>query len=183
MKILGAVDKFILKLEEFILSYSILLIALMVVGNVVSRALTGSSWTFSAEVSRFAVTIATFMGISYAARKGRHISMSAFFDLAPFKLRKALAIFIPVVTAVVLFTLAYYSSLYVNSVYESGKVTSALQVPAFYMTIFIPIGLFMGGIQYIRNAWVNIKEKEVVYLGTDLKDYNDEKNPEEQIHV
>ncbi|UFT99012.1 TRAP transporter small permease [Radiobacillus kanasensis] len=182
MKILRAIDKFILKLEEFILSYSILLIAVMVIGNVLSRAITGSSWTFSQELSKFAIVIATFMGISYAARKGRHISMSAFFDMAPFKVRKAIAIFIPAFTAIVMFVLAYYSSLYVLQVHERGTVTSSLQLPAIYITIFIPIGLFMGGIQYLRNMWVNIKEKDI-YLGTDLKDYNENENLEDQSFV
>ena len=183
MKILRAIDNVILKIEEIILSYSVILIAIMVVGNVVSRTLTGSSWSFATEISKFAIVIATFMGIAYAARKGRHISMSAFYDLAPFKVRKVLAIFIPLVTAGVLFVLTYYSTLYVINIYEKGTVTTALRVPAYYLSIFLPIGLFMGGIQYIRNAWINITEKEVVYLGTDLKDYNDDSSVEDQTHV
>lgn len=188
LKIIKAIDNFFLKLEEIILSYSVILIAIMVVGNVLSRAITGSSWVFSAEISLFAVIIATFMGISYAARKGRHISMSAFYDLAPYPVRKALAIIIPLVTAIVLFVVAYYSYLYVLSVHESGTVTAALQLPATYMLVFIPIGLVLGGVQYLRNVWVNITNKEV-YLGTDVKDYNDEdeeerkKDIEDQIHV
>ncbi|MFB1049694.1 TRAP transporter small permease [Paraliobacillus sp. JSM ZJ581] len=188
MKIIRAMDNFLLKIEEIILSYSVILIAIMVVGNVLSRAITGSSWVFSAEISLFAVTIATFMGISYAARKGRHISMSAFYDLAPYPVRKALAILIPFVTAIVLFVVAYYSYLYVVSVHESGTVTAALQLPATYMLIFIPIGLLLGGIQYLRNMWVNLVNKDI-YLGTDVKDYNDEdkesrkQDMEDQIHV
>ncbi|WP_255639695.1 TRAP transporter small permease [Aquibacillus saliphilus] len=169
-------------MEEIILSYSVLLIAVMVVGNVISRAITGASWHFAAEISKFAIIIATFMGISYAARKGRHISMSAFYDLAPFKVRKVLAIFIPAVTAIILFVITYYSTLYVYSVYESGKVTSALQLPQVYMLVFIPIGLFLGGVQFVRNAWINITQKEI-YLGTDMKDYNDEEKPQDQVHV
>lgn len=184
MKLLQVLDNFLLKLEEIILSYSVLLIAFMVVGNVLSRAITGKSWFFAAEISLFAVIIATFMGISYAARKGRHISMSAFYDLAPFKVRKFLAIFIPLVTSIILFVVSYYSLQHVLSVYESGTVTAALELPAVYMLVFIPIGLFMGGIQYLRNVWMNIKYKDI-YLGTDLKDYNDKdkENIEDQIHV
>ncbi len=188
LKIIRALDNFLLRIEEIILSYSVILIAIMVVGNVLSRAITGSSWVFAAEISLFAVIIATFMGISYAARKGRHISMSAFYDLAPYPVRKTLAILIPFVTAIVLFAVAYYSYQYVVSVHESGTVTAALQLPVTYMLIFIPIGLVLGGIQYLRNVWINIVNKEV-YLGTDVKDYNDEdkesrkKDVEDQIHV
>lgn len=173
MNLLKVVDKIILKIEEFILSYAIIIIALMVVGKAIIRETFGYSLPFADEVSQIAVIVATFMGISYAARTGRHISMSAFYDLAPFKVRKILSILIPLGTAVVLFTLAYYSSLYVLDVYESGRVTSALEMPAYYLYIFIPIGFLLGGIQFIRNMWVNIKHKDEVYLGTDAKDYND----------
>ncbi|KHF41090.1 TRAP transporter small permease [Halalkalibacter okhensis] len=171
MKALRTLDRWIVKLEEHILSYSIILIAIMVVGNVISRAVVGSSWAFHQEVSRFAVTVATFMGISYAARKGRHISMSAFYDLAPFPIRKALAIFIPALTAVVLFTLSVFAYGYFMSLVESGRVTTAMQVPVYLFAMFIPVGLVLGGIQFLRNMWVNIKEKEV-YLAQEKKDYS-----------
>jgi len=171
LNLLKKVDFYIMKAEEYILSYAVIIIAVMVVGNVLSRAITGSSWTFSGEISRFAVILATFMGISYAARKGRHISMTALFDTVPFKLRKALAIFIPAVTALVLFILTYLAYKYLYSVYESGRTTSALQIPYYLMIMFVPIGLFLGGLQFLRNMWINIKEKEV-YLATEKKDYS-----------
>ncbi|WP_332695716.1 TRAP transporter small permease [Halalkalibacter lacteus] len=171
MNVLRTLDKWLVKIEEQILSYSIILIAIMVVGNVLSRELTGNSWAFSMEVSRFAVTVATFMGISYAARKGRHISMSAFYDMAPFPVRKALAIFIPGLTAIVLFTLSVFAYDYFISLYESGRVTTALQVPVYTFAFFVPLGLVLGGIQFLRNMWVNIKEKEI-YLAQERKDYS-----------
>ena len=185
LKLFKLIDKAILKLEEFILSYAVIIIALMVVGKALSRALFNYSPPFADEVSQICIVVATFLGISFAARKGRHISMSAFYDLAPFKVRKILAIFIPVVTAIFLFILTYYSSLYVLDVYNSGRVTPALEMPAYYLYIFIPIGFLLGGIQFLRNAWINIKDREHVYLGTDAKDYNDEEKHDvnEEIHL
>ncbi|WP_066172757.1 TRAP transporter small permease [Bacillus marinisedimentorum] len=170
MKVIEKIDNALMFIEEKILSYSIIIIAVMVVGNVLNRAITGSSWSFSSEVSEFAVYLATFMGIGYAARKGRHISMSAFFDLAPPKIRKFLAILIPFVTAVILFVITYYAYQYTMSVYNSGRVTPALQLPVYIMIIWVPIGLFLGALQFLRNAWINIKEDDV-YLATEKKDY------------
>lgn len=174
MKFFRVLDKVVLKIEEFILGYSVIIIALMVVGNALSRAIFSYSLFFANEVSQIAVIVATFMGISYAARKGRHISMSSFYDLAPFKVRKIVSTIIPFLVAVVLFMLAYYSALYVQNVRESGTVTSALEMPAYIVYIAIPLGFFMGGIQFLRNMWINIVKREDVYLGTDAKDYNDE---------
>ncbi|WLR50773.1 TRAP transporter small permease [Bacillus tianshenii] len=171
MKVIEKLDNFLMKVEEIILSYAIIVIALMVIGNVINRSVFGSSWSFAEEISRFSVILATFMGIGYAARKGRHINMSAFFDLAPYPIKKALSIFIPFVTSIVLFALTYYSYIYLMSVHASGRVTPALQLPVWVMMLFVPVGLFLGGVQFLRNMWVNIKNKEV-YLASEKKDYS-----------
>ncbi|GAA0467030.1 TRAP transporter small permease [Alkalibacillus silvisoli] len=171
-KALRFIDKAFLKLEEFILSGAVIVIAVMIAGNVISRELFGPSIWFHSEVALFAVVIATFMGISYAARKGRHISMSAIYDTVPWKVRKTMAIVIPAITAVILLYLSYVSYNYVLSVYESGRTTTSLQVPQWWMYMFIPLGFLTGGIQFLRNMIVNLVNKEV-YIGTDAKDYND----------
>ncbi|MRH44034.1 TRAP transporter small permease subunit [Aquibacillus halophilus] len=186
MNILNFIDKTIMKLEEFILSFAIILISIMTVGNVIAREVFNSGiLSFNLEVSKFAVVIATFMGIAYAARKGRHISMSAFYDFGSFKIRKIMMIVINGLTAIVLFVLTYFSGVFVISEYQNGAVTTALQVPQYLMVIFIPIGFFMGGIQFIRNMWINITDKEKVYIGIDAEDYNDKDKREiaDEIHL
>ncbi|WP_026688494.1 TRAP transporter small permease [Alteribacter aurantiacus] len=173
MSIFKKADAILYKIERFILSWSIIVISVMTVGNVISRELTGSSWAFSQEISRMAVIMATFMGISYAARKGRHITMSAFFDLSPKRVKKALSIFNPLVSALVLFVVAYFAYQYMLSTYNSGRTTAALQIPIWIMVMFVPLGLFLGGIQFLRNMWVNIVNEEV-YLAQDKKDYDEQ---------
>ncbi|GEL78400.1 TRAP transporter small permease [Tenuibacillus multivorans] len=186
VKALNAIDRAILKIEEFILSASVIIIALMVCSNVISRELFGPSIVFHAEIAKFAIIISTFMGISYAARKGRHISMSAVYDTVPWFLRKAMAIIIPLGTSLALFALAYVSYNYVNGIYETGKTTTVLEVPLYLMYMFVPLGFLMGGIQYLRNLYVNIVNKEV-YIGTDALDYNDikpeDRDADEQMQV
>lgn len=171
-----------MKIETLILSYAIILISVMIVGNVLNRAITGKSWAFAQEISNFAIIIATFMGISYAAREGRHIRMSAFFDMAPKMVKKVLAIFISFVTAVVLLVLAYYSIEYVLWIKDTGRVTTALQVPAYFMAIFLPIGFILGALQFLRNMWINFKEEDV-FIGTEKKDFEDQDETEQQVEL
>ncbi|SFM37591.1 TRAP transporter small permease [Salibacterium qingdaonense] len=166
--ILKMMDKALTRIEESILSLSILTITVMTAGNAVSRNFFGQSWSFASEISELALYTATFMGISYAARKGRHITMSALFDNVPFLFRKTLAVLIPFVTAVVLFIMDYFSYEYVQS--TSGRVTSALRLPYYWMNIWAPIGFLLGGIQFLRNFWVNVRNRDV-YLAEERKDY------------
>ena len=179
MKFLQIIDKSIMRLEEFILSFSVIVISVMTISNVIAREVFKSGFFyFHSEVSKFALVIATFMGIAYAARKGRHISMSAFYDFGSFKVRKVMMVIIHGVTAIVMLVLAYYSIGFVVSEYERGTVTPSLQIPQYLMVIWIPIGFFMAGIQFLRNLWINIRVKDKVYLGIDAEDYNDKDNSE-----
>jgi C4-dicarboxylate transporter, DctQ subunit len=186
LNIFRLLDKAMMKIEEFILSFAIILISIMIVGNVIAREIFHSgAFFFAYEVSKFAIIIATFMGIGYAARKGRHISMSAFYDFAPFKVRKVMMIIINFVTAIVMFMMAYYSYSYVMFEYNTGAITTSLQLPRYLMAVFIPIGFFLAGIQFIRNTYVNFtaKAKDKVYLGIDAVDYNDTKDEDKEVKL
>ena len=71
---------------------------------------------------------------------------------------------------------------YVLWLMDTGRGTTALQVPFYFMAIFLPIGFVLGAIQYIRNVWINIKEEEV-YIGTEKMDYAEKEDPEKQSHA
>ncbi len=172
-KVLLFLDSALHSVELFILKWSIIAISVLTFGNVIFRMITGDSWFFAAELSRLSVIVASFIGISYAARKGRHISMSAFFDLSPRKVKKTLAIIIPFVTAIVLFAVGYYAVLYTHGIYVSGRTTAAIGFPFWLMVVAIPIGCFLGGIQFLRNMWINLVNKEI-YLAQDKKDYSEQ---------
>ncbi|WP_416147075.1 TRAP transporter small permease [Salipaludibacillus sp. HK11] len=169
-KIIRFLDNLLIKFEVIVLSWSIIIISIMTFGNVVNRQITGRSWSFAAEISEISIIMATFVGISYAARKGRHISMSAFFDMAPKKIKKFLSIVNPLVTAIMLFVLSYYAYEYTAG---QTRVTSSLEIPYWMMVGIMPIGFFLGGVQFLRNMWVNIVNEEV-YLAQDKKDYDEQ---------
>ncbi|MDZ5783535.1 TRAP transporter small permease [Marinococcus luteus] len=176
MKILKWLDLGLKRAEETVLSLSIITITVMVAGNTISRNLGLGGWAFAEEISQIAIYMATFLGLGYVARQGRHISMTALFDNVPYKFRKTLALIIPLVTAFVLFTLAYYSYDYVLS--SQNRVTDYLRISYVWMVVWAPIGFLLGGIQFLRNFWVNVKNKDV-YIAAERKDYDSEKEAKE----
>lgn len=153
----------------FIISSSILLMSIILIGNVFQRSVMNNSWTFADEVGRFLVIILTFIGASYAARQGRHIRMSAIYDLMPFKIRKVLMILITAITSIVLMIVAYYALLYTIFIIENGRVSNALRIPMYYVYIFVPIGLALTSLQYFLTMITNIVEEDV-YVSTTKKD-------------
>lgn len=171
---LGTIDTLIGRIESVFLAAGVLLMALNTVSNVVGRYIFQSSIFFSEELNRILIILITFAGISYAARQGRHIRMSAIFDALPVKPRKVLMIIIALVTAVFMFGLAWYALQYILTQASRGRVLPSLQIPVWMILVWVPFGFFMTGLQYALTAIKNMIEKDI-YLSTNvLEGYDDE---------
>lgn len=164
---LGTIDSWISRFESFALAGGVLLMATNTVANVVGRFIFQHSIFFSEELNRIIIVLITFAGVGYAARHGRHIRMSAIFDHLPFKSRKALMIVIAIVTSVAMFALCYFSIRYIGKVQTSGRVLPALQIPVWWIFVWVPIGFFVTGTQYALTAIKNMIEKDI-YLSTNV---------------
>ncbi|MBD8512105.1 TRAP transporter small permease [Photobacterium sp. WH77] len=174
--VLGKVDTLISKIESFMLATGVLLMALNTCVNVVARFGFGQGLFFSGEINRILIILITFAGIGYAARHGRHIRMSAFYDMLPFKGRKIVMILISVITAAIMFLLAYFSYQYVLSVFERGRILPALGFEIWWIYIWVPLGFAVTGVQYLLTAYKNATSPEI-YLSTGVLDeYTDTKN-------
>ncbi|MDZ5697137.1 TRAP transporter small permease [Chelativorans sp. M5D2P16] len=171
---LGTIDTAISRIESVLLAAGVLLLAANTIANVVGRFVFQQSIFFSEELNRILIILITFAGISYAARHGRHIRMSAIYDALPSTLRKPLMIIIALITAVFMLGLAWYSTQYIMTLAGRGRVLPSLQIPVWIIYLWAPIGFFMTGLQYILTAIKNMLEKDI-YLSTNvLEGYDDE---------
>ncbi|APX91619.1 C4-dicarboxylate ABC transporter permease [Halomonas sp. 1513] len=166
---LGVVDTWISKAEAMILATGVILMAINTVANVIGRFAFGESLHFSEEVNRILIVMITFAGIGYAARHGRHIRMSAIYDALPTGARRWLMIFICLFTALVMFTLCYYSIGYIQTTYSRGRVLPSLSIPVWIMYLWVPLGFTVTGIQYLLTAFKNLTSRDV-YLSTHVVD-------------
>lgn len=157
------------RLEAFVLSSAILLVASLTVVNVISRTLLGLSLAWVEEVSGFLMVVVTFVGLSYGASVGRHIRMTAIYDQLPERPRKALRVFIAASTALLLFGLAGVAADYTGTVATLGSVSPALQLPLWWVYAVAPIGLTLGAVQYVLITLQNLKEPGV-WLSPDRTD-------------
>lgn len=154
------------KIEVFVLATSVLLMAAILIGNVFSRQFFNNSWKWAEEVGQFLVVIITFVGTSYAARKGKHIRMSAIYDALSQRGKKVLAILSAISTAVAMFYLTYLALRYAITMQVYGRVSPALKMPMYYLVSVVAIGFFLTAIQYLFIFILNLKEKGT-YLGTE----------------
>lgn len=174
---LGTLDNGIAKVEAVILATGVLLMAINTVANVVGRFILGESLHFSEELNRILIVMITFAGLGYAARHGRHIRMSAIYDVFPTTVRRWMMILISFVTSVIMFFLCWYSISYIYSVYSSGRVLPTLGFPIYLIYLWVPVGLTVTGIQYFMAGIKNIFSRDV-YLSTTVLDGYDEQETE-----
>lgn len=170
--ILGTIDVIIARLEAVLLATGVLLMALNTIANVVGRTI-GHTFFFSEELNQALIILITFAGISYAARHGRHIRMSAFFDAMAFPLRKTMMIIIAAVTAAAMFLLAWYSLQYVMDQASRGRVLPALRIPQWWIIVWVPLGFFLTAVQYTLTAIKNIIDKDIWLSSSTLEGYDD----------
>jgi len=159
--------------EVTVLSLGVAALAVLLIANVFARSFFQSIY-YADEVSKFLIILVSFVGISYAARKARHIRMGAFLDMMPPKLEKTFIFVISAINATVMFIMAYYGYLYMAQMKLMGQMTSALQVPYWTFMIIVPIGFASAGIQYVRTIIKNIIEKDVWLSPEQQSEYEEE---------
>lgn len=174
-QLLGKLDLLIGKVEATILSLAIITMAANSIANVFGRYVFNQSLYFTDELNQFLIVIITFMGLGYITRKGKHIRMSAFYDMLSARWQKIFMVAIALLTAVVMLLLAWYALEYVMKIARRGRVTPALQVPLYLTYVWVALGLFIAAIQYFLTAIRNLDlQEENVYISfTEVDQYED----------
>ena len=171
-RILGALDRSVAFLERAALAIGVLGMTTVSIANVIMRNVFDRSLAFAGEVNMAFIIMVTFIGVGYAAREGRHIRMTAFYDQFGRRTRKLLMIIMTATTALLLFALAFYAARYTYGTWRIGTVTPALRFPLAVIYAFAPLGLALGGVQYVLTLMRNLLEKNVYISFTQVDEYH-----------
>lgn len=172
---LKVIDHWIGKGEAFLLGLAILTMASNAIANVFGRYLFNQSIYFTDELNQFLIVMVTFMGLGYITRTGKHIRMSAVYDILAPRAKKYMMVFIAFTTAVVMLLLAYYALEYVQKIARHGRVTPALQFPLYLTYIWVVAGFALAFFQYFFTGIKNLLEpSDTVYISyTAIDEYLD----------
>ena len=177
VRMLQAVDNGIAWLEKAALGVGVLGMTTVSIANVFMRNVMGQSLTFADELNQALIILVTFLGVGFAARQGRHIRMTALFDQLGRLPRKITMMLVAASTAALLFTLAWYSLDYAMHTRNTGSVTPSLQIPLWLVYSVAPIGLAVGGIQYVMTLLRNLVSHDVYISFTHKDEYEDATPP------
>ena len=167
--VLEAVDRVLGWAERVIVAGSVLVMALLMAAHVVGNLVFGAGIPGTYEITELLIVVMTFVGVGYATRCARHISMSAIYDTLSGAPRKALLILISLGTGALMFYFAYKSAQYDLQIFDRGRVSSSVGIPLWMVYLALPIGFSLAGIQYlltiVRNlaspgTWRSFRERE-----------------------
>jgi C4-dicarboxylate transporter, DctQ subunit len=159
--------------EVSVLSIGVFLLAVILIANVIARNFFRSIY-YAEEVSMILVIIITFVGVSYAVRKARHIRMGAIFDAFNPKAQKILLFIIVAYSAAVMFLMAYYSYSYMMTIRMTMQVTPSLRIQYWLVLIIVVLGFASAGLQYVRTIIKNIIEEDVWLSPEQQSEYEEE---------
>lgn len=151
-----ALDRLLGNVEGTVMGLAILALAVFAFANVFGRFVLSESIYFVEELNEFLMVLITFLGLGYVTRNGRHIRMTAIYDQLPAVAKKVLMIVIALVTAGIMFALAYFAFEYIAKTASRGRLTPALKVPLYLSYVPVVLGFVITGIQYLLTAWRNL---------------------------
>jgi len=173
LRALNAIDNGLGWIERVVIGGSVLIMAFLMSGHVVGNLFFNRGIPGTYEVTEMLIVVMTFVGVGYAARNARHISMSAIYDQLSGGLRKALLIVICLGTGALMFYFAFKSAQYVIVLHERGRVSSSLHVPLWMVNLALPIGFTLAGVQYLLTTIRNLVSDDIWRSFNEKEEYSD----------
>lgn len=160
-------------IERTIVAGSILAMAFLMSAHVVGNIAFGQGIAGTYEITEMLIVIITFVGVGYAARHARHISMSAIYEQLSGQPRKVLLMLICLGTAALMFYFSYKSIEYVITLHDRGRTSASLQMPLWIIYLALPIGFALAGIQYVLTLVRNLTSPGIWRSLTEQEGYSD----------
>jgi TRAP-type C4-dicarboxylate transport system permease small subunit len=126
-------------IEEKIIATALCFMVVLVTAQVLSRYIAHKSLSFTEEIVRYAFVWITFLGISAAAFRGRHLSISGTLHVVPSAFKKYLKYVRG--TAAVIFAgmLIFFGANVTILQIKTGQTTAALGLPMWIIGLAIPL--------------------------------------------
>lgn len=155
-------DKFLLKIENFLLVFCVITLLFFAFLQVVLRNIfdTGISW---ADVfNRLLVLWIGMLAATIGAREGRHLTLEVLTKFLPQKLKPIANLFVNLFVITVSFLLAQVSFLFFSDqlLFESAEVLFA-GVPIAYFSVIFPVGFGLICFRYV----VKLMEDLLIFSG------------------
>ncbi|WP_434986658.1 TRAP transporter small permease [Vreelandella zhaodongensis] len=125
--------------ERWLGALSLIVISLISLGNVITRYLTGGSFSFTEEFSVFLLVVLTFAGASVGLRRNRHIRIGFLERALPGRWRSGLILFQALCGLTVLGLMTWYGGKLAWQEYQWESLSPGLGLPQWWYLVWLPV--------------------------------------------
>ena len=130
----------------------LVVISLMVSVSVMARNLFGIGLFDAVTPGRMAVTLAVFLGIAWALRRGDHVSVGLVVERLPYRWRHIVGAVAMSVALIAMCLLIWQTAAYALSALRMDeKIVGDIEWPAFPFQAVIPAGLTLFSLELLRQ--------------------------------
>lgn len=127
------------KIEELVGVACMAALALITLGNVVTRYLTDQSFAWTEEISVFLIVVMTLAGAAGVAGRDRHIRIEYFYDAGSPRRQRLLRVLAAAATVLVFTALAVLFAATVAGEVRWAETSMGLGVPRWWFTFPVPL--------------------------------------------
>ena len=157
--------KLVERLEISFITLFTFLIGIMIMFQIVRRALGAQSWAWLDELSRYMLIITTLMGCSIAVNTNGHMLMDAIYTKLKPKAAYVVKSIAHLVCIILFSGLTCYSFRWMTNLYKLGKTWESVPLKIWWLWIPIIYALFTMTVRYIIQLLhclrAVIKNKEI----------------------
>lgn len=159
MKLIKKLDQ---SLEECILGALLIGMSVILLIQILMRAIGGNSLTWAEEVARYFYVWSVFLSLGCTIRNGTILKVDLLLTQLPKRLRRVVENLLEMINVALYAYLAYYSVLVVQSVQLSGQTSPALELPMYLVYLIIPIGFVLASLRSVQEIYFNVTGKKNV---------------------
>lgn len=127
-------------IENFILAVTMLAMAVITFGNVISRYFFHYSLSFTEEITINLFVLLTFLGAAVGLRKNAHLGFSLLYEKSNLIIKKALILLSTSLISIVFILLVIYGYDMMQFQMDRNLITPSLGWQQWLFSMFLPIG-------------------------------------------
>lgn len=152
--------------EEVILIAATILITVVITMQIVMRYFFAHALSWAEEFCRFCYIYFCFCSISYSIRNRSLLNVTVVIDALPRTIRMGLDVLVQITMAIV-FAVFFYGSLgCMQATFESGQLSTALQIPMSVPYFATVLGFFLAT---IRSGQMTFRSIRMLVKGEDVQ--------------
>jgi TRAP-type C4-dicarboxylate transport system permease small subunit len=156
--------------EEYLAVIACAVMVLALTSQVVMRLLTGESFAWSEELSRYGFLWAVYLGAAFAAKKAVHVRITAQFLKAGYKTRLFFRIIADAIWVIGCLYIASQCWVNIQDGIEYPEISPTLHIAKTWVEIIIPISFVLVAWRVVEDWIIRLKNGTV----SDLLKYEEE---------